>query len=127
MTESMRPEIKARWTTALRDPARRQGQGRLRDKDGRECCLGVLCDLAVRAGVGEWVPLGGGPYFQTPDGDQDGGVLPLAVAQWAGLRSVNPLVPVDAAAVFGSPVSLSELNDDDVPFAEIADIIDREL
>lgn len=65
---SMDPEIKAAWVAELRAGTRAQGSGRLRVRvtggNGREverwCCLGVLCDLAERAGVvtGRWVEVG---------------------------------------------------------------------
>ena len=51
----MKQEIKQQWITALRSGNYPQGRGYLRriDDDGKEgyCCLGVLCELAVNAGV----------------------------------------------------------------------------
>ena len=51
----MNPEIKAQWVAALRSGEYKQGRGQLRNTDDEYCCLGVLCDLAVKAGVTEWV------------------------------------------------------------------------
>jgi hypothetical protein len=41
----MTPELKAKWLAALRSGKYQQGEGAL-NKDGKFCCLGVLCDVA---------------------------------------------------------------------------------
>lgn len=41
----MTPEFKAKWLDALRSGKYQQGQGTL-NRDGKMCCLGVLCDIA---------------------------------------------------------------------------------
>jgi len=46
----MKLEVKKLWIEALRSGKYEQGRGAL-NKDGKFCCLGVLCDLAVKAGV----------------------------------------------------------------------------
>ena len=38
------------WMTALRSGKYKQTTGTLADQDGH-CCLGVACDLAVKAGI----------------------------------------------------------------------------
>lgn len=35
-----------KWSKALRSGKYKQGKGRLKDSEGRFCCLGVACDLA---------------------------------------------------------------------------------
>jgi hypothetical protein len=50
----MNQEIKANWVAALRSGDYKQGAGKLRAVSNNFCCLGVLCDLAVKEGVGEW-------------------------------------------------------------------------
>lgn len=87
--------IRDQWQTALTDGSYKQGQSELAytDDEGvtRYCCLGVLCDLAVNAGV-----------LTTDTGTNDGGVpvtiyvdsegrrfqsyLPWEVVTWAGLE-----------------------------------------
>ncbi len=61
MTEEakMNPEVKARWVAALRggeytQDKYTQGKSSLRNKYDELCCLGVLCDLAGKDGLGEW-------------------------------------------------------------------------
>jgi hypothetical protein len=54
MTEISRDEYERRlsiWLAALRDPTRKQAQGRLRFTSGAMCCLGVACDVS---GQGSW-------------------------------------------------------------------------
>lgn len=51
----MKPEIRDQWADALESGEYKQGRGALTTvlADGTEedCCLGVLCKLAVKAGV----------------------------------------------------------------------------
>lgn len=41
----MDKKIARKWTEALRSGEYRQGKGTLKTKNGRYCCLGVLCDI----------------------------------------------------------------------------------
>src|SRR5690348_17476896 len=101
----MDPQIKAEWVAALRSGEYRQGSGTLRSDQDEFCCLGVLCDLAVKAGVpGITVEerhsqvsntlLGyayGGPEIPDVKGSTTSyAYLPAAVMAWAGLDSENP-------------------------------------
>jgi hypothetical protein len=115
-------EVRDRWTAALRSGDYVQGHARLRvvDDDGRvrHCCLGVLCELAVAAGVAR-LDAAAGTYHDPvvqPDFGY-GGVLPPSVVDWAGLRDPNPAV---------DGVQLSYWNDiAGSTFASIADKIER--
>jgi hypothetical protein len=49
----MNSEIKKAWVEALRSGEYEQGFGAL-NITGKYCCLGVLCDLAAKRGMGEW-------------------------------------------------------------------------
>lgn len=122
MPLEMNPEIRARWTAALRSGEIPQVESLLSDGHGR-CCLGVLCDIAVTDGI---VP--------PPEYDEVHGVwsyigsyqlLPDEVIAWAGfaaddLDEGDPCVAVRHER----PRGLAELNDDGWTFAEIADAID---
>lgn len=105
----MKPEIKELWLKALRSGEYKQAKNYLRRND-QFCCLGVLCDLHAKAGLGFW--------------DNDGGylhedkVLPRTIQEWAGLNTSEPEA---------EGRTLSGLNDDGVDFNEIADIIERGL
>jgi hypothetical protein len=112
----MRPEIRARWTAALRSGEYEQGRQCLRSDD-EFCCLGVLCDLAAKDGVIT-------PVEQTDTWIYDGytDFLPEAVRDWAGIEHGNPLV--FTGGVPGT-AGLITLNDDyRWDFDRIADAID---
>lgn len=114
----MNPEIKASWIAALRSGEYQQGLGVLRSSDNKYCCLGVLCDLAAKAGIGKWAPAWYRHRATAFDFDFDGDyqVLPPSVQDWAGLMTPN--------GEFGIKDDLAGLNDTGFPFAAIADIIE---
>ena len=86
----MNQEIQALWTGALRSGDYTQGSGVLKTQTGSFCCLGVLCELAVQAGV--IPPVAEIKSLDAPDLTIDyqygseTGVLPNAVQEWAGLN-----------------------------------------
>lgn len=124
----MNPEVKAQWVQALRSGDYDQGRGFLQQIDDRGkatyCCLGVLCDLAVKAGVttgrtdrnnsGKVMIFGSG-YDCFP---------PLEVWQWAGFSNDNPEVNVPGLV---DRKSVVDLNDNGTRFSEIADRIEESL
>lgn len=77
----MQPEIKERWITALRSGDYPQTRCQLRSEKPEYCCLGVLCDIAVQDGLGEW----DGEEYVSPSGGRRTGYLPLNVLDWSGL------------------------------------------
>jgi hypothetical protein len=116
----MKQEIKERWTTALRSGEYEQGVGYLR-YEGKFCCLGVLCDLAVKDGVMREKKLPSGSYGYGDD--KLVGSLPVEVRDWADLPDGDPEVPFK-----NLPFPLSMLNDEkELSFKLIADIIERQL
>jgi hypothetical protein len=125
----MDPSIKQEWLEALRSEQYKQGRFRLRNLDGSFCCLGVLCDIASRHGVGGWESgaklakhFGDLPVYccdKQGHSDTAEGHLPRAVVEWAGLNGRTVLL--------GGGDTLALLNDAKHTFAEIADLIEREL
>lgn len=129
----MNPAIKALWVTALLDGNSEQGRGFLgytSEEDGKEkrCCLGVLCDLAVLAGV---IP----PAYDDPmhkghmygdEREANNSFLPTVVRDWAGLSSTNPVVYMDKEVWVGE-FTLSGMNDEGQNFTEIAAAIAKSL
>lgn len=128
----MNQDIKARWVTALRDPESVQGQAFLGTPEGKRCCLGVLCDLAVQDGViapPTITTQATNEVLQYDGVTQD---LPPSVRSWADLVDND----YDNGDIYG-PASqyrsaaekkLINLNDNDnADFAAIAEHIDREL
>jgi hypothetical protein len=121
----MDPKIKAQWVAALRSGEYKQGGGQLHNSiAGEFCCLGVLCDLAVKAEVD--VRVQPGAFGTEYDGQT--GSLPAAVQEWARLDTPDPeLAPTidqdnDEDIYYWDEAS--ELNDTGVPFSQIADLIE---
>lgn len=121
--KKMDPEIKALWLTALRSGEFPQAIGALKNDKGN-CCLGVLCEVAVRNEVipeveysEEWNNF----YYVSMAYDC---TPPDAVTKWAGLfNNDNPEVIYN-----GECVTLIDLNDSfKLSFLEIADIIEEQL
>lgn len=77
---NMHPEVRDLWADALESGEYKQGHGALRDNEDRFCCLGVLCDLAVKAGV---IPEPS-QYHSGYTYGIDSALLPREVQQWAG-------------------------------------------
>jgi hypothetical protein len=128
----MDPRIKALWVHELRDGGHEQGAGVLRrlepDKANPEyCCLGILCEIAVREGVIEPPVPGHEDHIETVFyyGGEDTNLLPRVVMKWAGLYVDDP--KVDAHSIGRDEVYLAGLNDAGVPFTEIAQLIEEQL
>jgi hypothetical protein len=119
----MKPEIATIWTDALRSGKYKQGMGRLRTANNTFCCLGVLCDLAVDAGVLPAPKLEAARLYAYEDLTyQDNckvSTLPEDVRKWAGMNTLSGYFSIDEAGD-----SLTQLNDRGVTFTKIADIID---
>lgn len=122
----MNPEIKRAWVKALRSGNYKQGQGALRQHD-RFCCLGVLCDLAVKAGVDVEVALCQltlNGYYRY---DNESNYPPSKVNNWADIDYYEvPDGEQDPDADYQT-ISLADLNDGGTSFTEIANLIEEHL
>lgn len=110
----MNKSVKQMWVEALESGKYRQAREELKvtdwSKHAAYCCLGVLCNLAVKNGVCTKEDA-----FST-NGDNE---LPRIVYKWAGLTSPNPIIGDRSAIV---------LNDADrLSFKEIAKEIRKNL
>jgi len=109
----MNKQIKKKWIKALRSGKYEQGEERL--KTGNSfCCLGVLCDLSRKDGIGEWQ----GKIFKSKNSCSSG-ELPDDVRLWAELGDEDPFI--------GGWDHLSRLNDNGWTFKAIASLIETEL
>ena len=104
-----------RWVAALRSGEFKQGRGVLRVGD-LFCCLGVSCELAVRAGVDIDMTVVNNAF--TYNGHAFS--LPANVRLWLGLTTEKGEY-IDA---IGSRGSLTADNDNGVSFAQIANTIE---
>ena len=133
----MNQEIKKQWIAALLSGDYEQGKAYLHTqntlgKEDKFCCLGVLCDLAVKAGV---IPEPKKLYSEvflygaldevlededisTSFNTRDDKVLPFAVGQWAGLDDPNPAI---------GGYTLAYANDKGGTFTTIAKLIEKNL
>lgn len=139
---AMNSEVRVAWVDALRSGGYRQGIGYLhqispvgsQEVETSFCCLGVLCDLAVKAGVALDVVTQADGTVSYNEGSS---ALPIPVREWAGLDSNDPAIPdVDPSRLTHSydedygylAKHLSELNDaHGFSFDEIADLIEGQL
>lgn len=149
----LRPEVKRQWLAALRSGEYEQGREYLHFVEGGGefyCCLGVLCDLAVKDGVVAAKTLHPSPDPDTDDAATRSGyealvdyadvgeattLPPAAVDDWA--YEVPPPASDDPWTVlvtdqyepdYTRQLTLAELNDEHgYSFAQIADLIEGQL
>jgi hypothetical protein len=150
-TGRMEPGIKAQWLSALRSGEYKQGQGKLakvaESGEKQYCCLGVLCDIAIRNKVpglsAEQRKDDNAITFTGPGGANDRSMPPGPFASWAKLPTRDPLIPISEvhahqAANPSAPrhgandkpnhwTTLASLNDRGFSFAFIADMIEKYL
>jgi hypothetical protein len=113
--------VRADWLAALRGGEYEQGKMFLRTPDGKFCCLGVLCDLAEKAGIVEACWSDG---VWTYGGESKG--LPFEVMEWAGLDSWAPCA-ADGYYLADHNDGAPCVGDHASSFAEIADMIEEAL
>lgn len=124
----MNPEIKAKWVAALRSGEYVQGRYCLKEVsesgEAKYCCLGVLCEVALKEGVAMKInskPATNGAIHISYDHSY--ALLPNSVIEWSGLGAAdNPIIGDNA---------ISNYNDgyvkDISSFSQIADLIEKEL
>lgn len=134
-TPKMKPEIKALWLEALRSGEYDQTKGWLAvpKDDGAVgyCCLGVLCDIAVKQGVEVPVTKSISGKALGYGADANNMSLPREVMDWAGLPN-DPVVATPdgiSEAHTSTTITLAELNDEhsDFTFPVLADLIEEQL
>lgn len=111
----MKKSVAKEWVKTLRSGKYKQGKGKLRHA-GRYCCLGVLCEIAVKEGVTDRCSKG---YVGTSNIYYNM-TLPPAVITWGEIASsTEPLGQpgVNLLAVMNDTYELS--------FSVIADVIEK--
>lgn len=117
----MNADVKAAWVAALRSGEYEQGHYVLHSTDDRFCCLGVLCQLGVEAGVIRPGVSDGDKYAYGTDSSTS--ALPFEVMAWSGIDSPWGDLPLEVER----SRRLSTLNDNHLPFDDIADVIEEQL
>ena len=113
----MKKEIAEKWMAALRSGDYKQHRGGLASAERtKHCCLGVLCETAIKEGVEVLVEVRPGmpndTYFDTSAGS-----LPMVVQEWAGMKTSHGLL--------NDSLTLTSINDDmRKSFKFIADTIE---
>ena len=114
----MRKEIAEKWVAALRSGEYKQTSGILANHNRTEhCCLGVLCELAIKAGVEMKIEREVGTSCTRFDGE--GSHLPDCVQDWADTYGEV------AVAARQSLTELINMNDGGRPFTDIAEAIEE--
>ena len=123
----MNARVKKMWLKALRSGEYEQGKGYLRNLDeDTYCCLGVLCDLAIKDGVviNESESTFSYPHPRVSLYDGVCSMLPYNVREWAQLEYSDPRVRNGNDPNW----TLAGLNDsNNYAFNDIADIIEEQL
>ena len=113
----MKKEIAEKWVAALRSGEYKQHRGGLANrKRTKHCCLGVLCETAIKEGVEMLVEvrseMPNDMYFEDATG-----ALPYSVQKWAGMKSSHGLL--------NDSLALTSINDElRKDFGFIADTIE---
>ena len=139
----MKRNVAEMWVEALRSGEYDQGRFDLKicNFEGVDyCCLGVLCEIAIKEGVDVMETLDGWRQLPIPPGDGIGrfrdterkrdqlryfgsecDMLPDEVVEWAGMRSRLGVIKGDEM------MSLASMNDVGCTFEEIADKIEENM
>jgi len=141
-------EVRAKWTAALRSGEYVKTRNKLHklDPTGKYhsyCCLGVLCDLAVKEGIIPPAVEKNSPYIfgykdDTLDGHSFSSIrdndVPQKVRTWSGLcDSTGAFSPIEEfkgvkfKSGSASLNNLAQINDHtDLTFSDLADFIESE-
>lgn len=121
----MNQQIKQKWVSALRSGRYKQGKTYL-NADNCFCVMGVLCDIAVKAGVGKWKKQANVKAFQ--DGDfLYRATFPDRVRYWAGFSADEIDSDFFHIYIKSAKTTISSLNDEGMSFNDLADLIEKEL
>jgi hypothetical protein len=140
----LKPEVREKWVAALRSGEYTQGTRAL-NRDGKFCCLGILCDLYHKeTGQGAWIVQ---PYigddktlaFTTNPTDPDAvspitgtrlytnhGMPPLKVWDWAFASGDSQFYGTNLpdTSEEAALLDLANMNDKGATFTKIADFIE---
>jgi hypothetical protein len=116
----MERTIAQAWVEELRSGHYNQGTREIRSLDNLFDAVGVLTELAVKAGVCEWIKVDfeEGPAWCVNGSGPERHLIPTLVVRWCGIRMANPLLKLSS----GEVVTLSLLNK--LSFGDIANVLE---
>ena len=115
----MKAEIATLWQEAPLSGKYEQGQSAL-NSHGKLCCLGVLCEVAIEAGLQLKKTRHRKSYLYGED--DDSGFLPQEVMEWADIKTTRgTFIYPDGRA----SNSLTLMNDNGNTFSEIVEVIGK--
>ena len=118
----MKKKIAKKWVAALRSGEYTQGKDVLADSARtKHCCLGVLCEVAIKGGLEVTVETP--PDHDAAIFDNSKAFLPVSVADWAGMNTRLGELP--SGATTATVLSLMGMNDSGHTFGDIADVIEK--
>jgi len=106
---------------ALRSDHYEQGKDALRI-GAKFCCLGVYCDISP---TGKWSQPTGEDFLFTIKGESSESVLPRLLQRRLNWSSDSGTLILESRG--GDVITLAHLNDNGMPFSQIADIIEAGL
>ena len=123
----MKKEIAEKWMETLRSGEYKQTTGKLANVERTEhCCLGVLCEMAIKDGVDVAVSVRLDECDNVDkfyvEFDKETGHPPDSVREWAGMGSPSGRLYQPA---YDEDTSLASLNDRNWSFKQIADVIEK--
>lgn len=130
----MDKEVKDEWVAALKSGDYKQATGRLSvgvGSDTRHCCLGVLCEIAVKHKVIQ-PPVIAASGIVGYGQESANAILPWEVAEWAKITAAADLPQLQTLPHklddegYDNPIDcLSQANDSGYTFDEIAEVIEE--
>lgn len=131
MRIKLKPEVKEAWVKALRSGEYPQSTRSLQNNNGF-CCLGVLCDLAMKNGWvddARWLPPEDGAMAFS-HGTEYGTMIKSSLPSRTLLSrmfetSIEDIGLEAALTPLGCDQSVFQMNDHGETFAEIADAIEK--
>ena len=131
----MKPEIKKLWIDALLSGEYEQGRGVLcrNNLDGTTewCCLGVLTDLAIKAGIVMEIKMADSDDPSNPNAvffDDSHEKLPVKVQEWSGIETDLGEYSYEDINIDDDDIvidqTLAEDNDNGTTFKQLASIIE---
>lgn len=112
----MKPEIKQKWSEALRSGDYKQGKHCLKNTDNEYCCLGVLAEITKDELGSTW----------TEDADEEG-MYHITYGATEQSDILPPLLSADLGLSMVDQGQFAEMNDSGVTFLKIADYIEENL